>query len=336
MKQQQTTLSSAAAQRALRGVHTGVIYGGPSGERAVSMQSGAAIASALEQGGHRVMRLPVANAADAARKLDRAAIDVAFIALHGTFGEDGGIQTLLQERALPYTGCGVSASRLCMDKAETKRTLASLGLPTPPWAVVTSIHTQDHVHDEAERLGYPVVVKPNRSGSSLGVSIVTAPARLTAALAKAFRHDTTALIEAAVTGSELTVGILDGNPLPVVQIVSDRSFFDYDAKYRDQHTRYLCPAPLDRATREAARGIAEMIFQLLQCRDLARIDMLLPAGSRLPQVIDVNTIPGFTDHSLFPKAAQAAGIGFTDLCRRIAAAALARAECPWDSLRKAG
>ncbi len=328
---------AAAAGWLLEGKRIGVVYGGPSSEREVSLDSGDAVASALEDSGLRVLRLVVEDEQDAARQLDREALDVAFIALHGRFGEDGGIQRLLDVRGIPYTGSGPLSSRVCIDKAATKRLVQTFGLPTPRYELLVKDEwLRGHAEALGERVGYPLVVKPNRAGSSLGVTIVRDPAQLSAALDSAFAHDASALLEAFVEGRELTVGILDGEALPVVEVTAEREFYDYQAKYQDDATRYTCPAELDPISAQAARTVAELAFELLHCRDLARVDLILPHERQMPRLIEVNTIPGFTGHSLLPKAARARGIDFADLCRRIAAMALHRAQRAAQPLRQAG
>jgi D-alanine-D-alanine ligase len=303
----------------------GVIYGGPSVERPVSLESGEAVAAGLETlGGYDVVRLNVADAEDTAAQLDRQALDAAFIALHGEFGEDGGVQTLLEERAIPYTGSEADSSHLCIDKSRTKRVAHAAGLPTPDWIDAGREDPRQQTRQDAEAIGYPLVVKPNKAGSSLGISIVNEPAQLDAALDLAFALDESVLMEAFIEGSELTVSILGGRALPVIQVSSRRAFYDYKAKYLDSTTRYQCPAPLAPHVYRSVGCIAELAFQRLHCRDLARIDFMLPHGGQLPYLIEANTIPGFTSHSLLPKAAWAAGKNFPELCGWVADQALAR------------
>lgn len=333
-------IAAQAARRLLEGRRIVVLCGGPSAERAVSLKSGAAVAGALERAGQSVERVVIGDAEDTCRRLDQLAacadgIDVAFIALHGEFGEDGQLQQVLEARGVPYVGAGPLSSRMCMDKSETKRALCVVGISTPAFAVIARRHKAARARSEAARVGFPLVVKPNRAGSSLGVSIVRDAGRLMDAVNAAFQLDALVLLETFTAGRELTVGVLDGEALPVIEVGAPRELFDYQAKYADGGTTYTCPADLDPVAYESARSVAEYAFEQLHCRDLARVDMILSAGEILPQVIEVNTIPGLTDHSLFPMAARARGIDMSELCLRLAAAAYARARSAPSLLRKA-
>ncbi|MBS3761986.1 MAG: D-alanine--D-alanine ligase [Planctomycetes bacterium] len=297
-----------------------VLMGGVSNERAVSFKSGRAIAKALEQRGHQVIPFDVRD-----RKLNglqNINPDLAFIALHGKFGEDGGIQTLLEERGIPYTGSASEASRIGMDKLASKRAFVRNAVPTPDYTVLQPPVDQDEAEKLAANIGYPLVCKPTTGGSSIGVSIVRSEEDLAEAIAasrEASDHDPAGpiLLEQHIHGRELTVGILDGEPLPAIEIRSDRSFFDYDAKYKDENTHYILPVALLESIYRKTLDIAKRSWDALGCRHFARTDIIYGYDARL-YVLEVNTIPGFTERSLLPMAASHAGYEFNDLCERIA------------------
>ena len=298
--------------------------GGVSNEREVSFKSGAAVAAALTEAGHQVV--PVDITARSLRQLDGLPCDLAFVALHGEFGEDGQIQTLLEQRGIPYTGSGPEASRMGMDKVASKRAFIRHAVPTADYVVLDGWSGPSGAAALASQLGYPLVCKPACGGSSIGVGIVRAEGQLAAVVELAARSepasaDRRVILERYVFGREFTVGILDGRPLPVVEIYSRRGFFDYEAKYNDQKTEYTIPVSLQetlyRNTREAAVGA----YRALGCRHLARVDMIYGFDGRL-NVLEVNTIPGFTPRSLLPMAARYAGIEFRELCERIVGMAM--------------
>lgn len=286
-----------------------VLCGGKSAEREVSLRTGAAVAAALQNRGYEVTTVDAMS--DLAGQLLRLKPEVAFIALHGRWGEDGTVQGLLELLGIPYTGSGVLASALAMDKALTKVVLRAAGIPTPDFQRLDPTVTNCTVELEP-----PLVIKPNREGSTVGVTIVRRPEQLAAALAEAFTHGPDALAEAFVAGREVTVGILDGEPLPVVEIVPDGGFYDYTAKYTPGRTRYLCPAPLDPEQTARVTRTAVAANRAVGCSGASRVDLIVdPAGT--PWVLEINTIPGMTPTSLLPKAAAAAGIGFDELVERI-------------------
>jgi len=286
-----------------------VLCGGKSAEREVSLRTGAAVAAAL---GHRGYEVTTVDAmSDLAGQLLRLKPEVAFIALHGRWGEDGTVQGLLELLGIPYTGSGVLASALAMDKTLTKVVLRAAGIPTPDFQRLDPTVTNCTVELEP-----PLVIKPNREGSTVGVTIVRRPEQLAAALAEVFTHGPDALAEAFVAGREVTVGILDGEPLPVVEIVPDGGFYDYTAKYTPGRTRYLCPAPLDTEQTARVTRAAVAANRAVGCSGASRVDLIVdPAGT--PWVLEINTIPGMTPTSLLPKAAAAAGISFDELVERI-------------------
>ena len=291
-----------------------VLYGGPSEERAISLNSGEAVAAALERRGHPVARIDAGR--DLPERLREAGAERAWVALHGPFGEDGVVQGCLETLAIPYTGSGVLGSALAMDKLRSKQVWQAAAIPTPPM-VDLGVEPVDTV---AARLGWPVMVKPAASGSSLGMSRVDDAAGLEPARREAVALDDSVLAEAWVDGAEVTVGILAGEPLPVLRLKTARGFYDYTAKYdKGAGTEYLHPTGLGAEVEAHCQRLAVAAFEALACRGWGRVDLMV--GESGVQVIEVNTIPGMTEHSLVPKAAAHAGIGFDDLVERILATA---------------
>lgn len=297
-----------------------VLMGGPGSEREVSLMSGRAVAEALRRCGHQVTCADIRP--DDTAALAREGIEMVFIALHGQFGESGQVQQLCQDRNLPYVGSDPIASALAMDKDTSKRLLRQAGLATPDWLVV----------DGSRRRGVellaavppPCVLKPVDGGSSVDITIARDEPTRDAALEAMLAGYGRAMIEAFIPGREMTVGILDDKPLPVVEIRPAREFYDYVAKYEDDATEYLVDPELTPAVREQLQAAGLLAHNALGCRDFSRVDFIL-TGAGVAQVLEVNTIPGFTSHSLLPKAAEAAGISFEQLCDRIVQLALARA-----------
>jgi len=296
-----------------------VLMGGPSGEHEVSLKSGHGVVEALTRRRWPVQPviIPKACAVDEACETARCALlasgaDVAFLALHGPFGEDGTIQSLCEALHLAYTGSTARASRLGIDKAASRKRFAAAGLAVPRWELLDGSAQPVRV----TRCAYPLVVKPVSQGSSLGVSIVREEAQLPAAFAEAGRYGPRILIEEFVAGREVTVGVLGDEPLPVVEIRPTHPFFDYTAKYTPGATDYLVPAPLppDLAASVQAAGLAA--HRALGCRHLSRTDLILrPDG--VPVVLEVNTIPGLTPTSLLPKAAACVHLGYDELCEQL-------------------
>jgi D-alanine-D-alanine ligase len=288
-----------------------VLKGGPSAEREVSLKSGAAVAAALRSLGHSVVEIDLRESRIPDWRPLLAA-DAVFIALHGTFGEDGTLQRMLEARRICFTGSRAEASALAMDKAAAKRRFLSLGLPTPDFGVVEAgDRSVAYAALTARVLGYPVVVKPNDQGSSVGVSIHQDGSTLAAGVRAALRFGSRVMLERFVAGREITVGILGGRALPAIELRPAREFFDYDAKYRDDRTQYA----VDR-NQEQACAIALRAHRGLGCTGISRVDLIVPAEGP-PQLLEVNTIPGLTERSLVPKAARAAGIEFADLCAKL-------------------
>jgi len=289
----------------------GVLMGGRSAEREVSLRTGAAVRGALRRLGERAVAIDAC--AELPRALARRGVDVAFIALHGRGGEDGTVQGLLECLGIPYTGAGVLASALAMDKKQSKLLFGALGIPTPDFEVFTR---EERSRARLARLAPPVVVKPTNEGSSVGMTVVRSRAGLARALARAFRHDPEAIAERYLPGREFTVGVLDDEALPAVEVRPRSGLYDYRSKYTAGRTEYLAPAPI--GARQAARlgALAVAAHRALGCRGASRVDFRLDGRGRA-SVLEVNTIPGMTETSLLPKAAAAAGIGFDELVARI-------------------
>jgi D-alanine-D-alanine ligase len=293
-----------------------VLMGGSSAEREVSLRSGTAVANALAAGGAKVMPIDVKDSSFTMP----TNVDVAFLALHGTFGEDGTLQRMLENRGVTYTGSGPDASARAFDKIAAKKAFLVAGIPTPKYEVFDREHTD---LARLAQLGFPLVVKPSRQGSSVGISIVQAEGDLEEACRIAWHYDNHLLVEQFIAGRELTVGILDGRALPVIEIRPKHDFFTYEAKYTKGQTDYLVPAPLDKSLESQVKALALRAHDCLGCRDFSRVDFML-AEDGGPLVLEVNTVPGFTETSLVPKAAHAAGIEFPDLCARLVHLAMAR------------
>lgn len=299
----------------------GVLMGGLSAERAISLKTGQAIFQSLKRQRFNVVAI------DAGRRLPQQlrqhAIDLAYIALHGPGGEDGAVQGLLEWMKIPYTGSGVLASALAMDKIASKRLFDAAHLTTAPWAALSSDdRTEALAH--AQKIGFPVVVKPACQGSAFGVSIVKSPAQFQAALRAAFRYGPNILVEKMLQGPEITVGVLGDQPLPIIEIIPARSrtFYDFHAKYAPGGSRHLLPARLTRRHADRARVLALSACRVLGTRAVARVDFIVDAR-RGPALLEVNTIPGMTETSLLPEAARAAGFDFDALVLKIAEASFA-------------
>ncbi|MCB1864565.1 MAG: D-alanine--D-alanine ligase [Chromatiales bacterium] len=289
-----------------------VLAGGDSSERAISLISGAAVHAALQRRGVDARLVDPADGGWA--PISRATFERVFIVLHGRGGEDGSAQGYLERVGLPYTGSGVLGSALGMDKTRTKWVWNALGLPTPAFR---HYHAGSAEHPD---LPLPVVVKPAREGSSLGVTIVREAGELRAALAAAVALDDEVLVERYIQGAEYTVAILDGEALPAIGLRTSHTFYDYDAKYRANDTQYLCPCGLSAADEAAIQKLALSAFTAVDCRGWGRVDLMYDGDG--PWLLEVNTVPGMTDHSLVPMAARAAGIDFDSLVWRILAQTL--------------
>lgn len=295
-------------------LHLTVMLGGPSAEREVSLRSGAAVARALRSLGHEVATLdPVASG----WKLPPGT-DVVVLMLHGTYGEDGTIQRELEALGVPYTGCDAEASRVAFDKVLTKHRCLAAGVPTPRFAVLREASAP-----LPAGWAPPLVLKPVRQGSSVGLEWVDRAADFAPALARALEHDSEVLLEERIRGVETTVAVLDGEALPVVEVCPRSGGYDYTNKYTAGNTEYFCPARLDADTTRRVQAAALAACRAVGVRDYARVDVMVDAA-RQPFVLEVNTLPGMTELSLFPKAAAAAGLGFPALCQRLVDLALRR------------
>lgn len=291
-----------------------LLCGGISAEREVSLKSGMGVAAALLRRGHQVFTADISPTNLAA--LDHKPCDLVFPVLHGEFGEDGGLQEILEQRKIPFVGSGSAASRLAMDKQAVKALLHKVGIPTPAWQVVTSADFRAGWNPSATL--FPCVVKPASEGSSVACRICQSAAEADEHLRQTLEHYSAMLVEKYIQGPELTIGILDGKPLPIIEIRPKTAFYDYEAKYLRNDTDYnfkinLPADTLDRATRAAVDT-----YWRVGARHLSRVDVMVDGATGRPYVLEINTLPGFTDHSLLPKAAAEAGINFDTLCHRLA------------------
>ncbi|MDJ0748555.1 MAG: D-alanine--D-alanine ligase [Woeseiaceae bacterium] len=297
-----------------------VFLGGLSSERAVSLDTGAAVLEALQDRGVDAhgwdpAEQPVADFA-------RAGFDRVWIALHGPGGEDGALQGLLQWLDVPYTGSGVMASAIAMDKVRSKHLFRAAGIPTPDYAV---IHSREDAPAAAENLGFPLIVKPSGQGSSVGMSKVFERGELNGAVDMALRYGDTALLETCIAGDEFSVSVLQGEALPSIRIVTPRVFYDYRAKYESDRTEYICPGTAT-AEQESMYGeLAIAAFRELGCTGWGRVDFMTGEDGQ-PLVLEVNTVPGMTSHSLVPMAARQVGVDFEELCWRILETSFASVE----------
>lgn len=297
-----------------------VLLGGDSAERAISLKSGTAVLEALRSLG--VDAEAVDPAEEGIVRLAAGRFDSAFIVLHGRGGEDGTIQGALQTLGLPYTGSGVLGSALAMDKLRTKRLWRGEGLPTPPFALARD---ETALAKAAEEVGFPMIVKPSREGSSIGMSRVENHEELRTAWREAANLDEQVLLERWVDGPEYTAAILDRRVLPMIRLETPNVFYDYAAKYESNTTQYHCPAGLGEAEEERLAELCLRAFDAVGASGWGRVDFMLD-GEGEPWLLEVNTIPGMTDHSLVPMAAEAVGLGFEDLVARILVSALETAD----------
>jgi len=291
-----------------------VMLGGPSAEREVSLRSGAAVAKALRSLGHEVFEVDPKDG----KFILPPETGVVFLALHGTYGEDGTVQKRLDELGVIYTGCDAESSRIAFDKVLTKRLCVEAGVPTAKFLVVESEKAA-----LPKDLQLPLVVKPVRQGSSVGLQFVEHAADWQSALAEALKFDSEVLVEEKIVGRETTVGILDDKVLPVVEVRPKAGAYDYRNKYTAGCTEYFCPADFDAVTTKKIQSAALGAFHAIGGRDYARVDVMVGADG-LPVVLEANTLPGMTETSLLPKAAAAAGLIYADLCQRMVDLALKR------------
>lgn len=290
-----------------------LLLGGDSDEAVISQRSGLAVQAALASLGHTV--IPIDPAVIDLQGVDWSHFDAVFNALHGRFGEDGQVQEILDRVGIPYTGSDAATSRLTFSKSAAKERLLQFGVPTPEYVLIHACDPFDRLRQTVNSMGYPVVIKPDTQGSSLGISIVHQPAQLDGALQRCFEYDSFGIVERYIQGTEWTVGLLDDLVLPPICIRTTRTFFDYQAKYEDDNTEYLFDTDWSQQEIAHLQEIAVAASRALGIRGMARVDLRADA-QRAPWVLEINTIPGMTDHSLVPKAAAHAGIDFADLCDR--------------------
>ncbi|MHB0766790.1 D-alanine--D-alanine ligase [Stutzerimonas sp. NM35] len=294
-----------------------VLYGGKSAEREVSLKSGAAVLSALQAAGVDAFGIDVGD--DLLQQLGRERIDRAFIVLHGRGGEDGSMQGLLECAGIPYTGSGILASALAMDKLRTKQVWQSLGLPTPRHAVLAS---EADCRAAADSLGFPLIVKPAHEGSSIGMAKVAGLAELIEAWQAASVYDAQVLVEQWIQGPEFTIATLRGEVLPPIGLGTPHAFYDYDAKYLASDTQYRIPCGLEADKEQELRALTARACEAVGIRGWARVDVMQDAAGAF-WLLEVNTVPGMTDHSLVPMAARAAGLDFQQLVLAILDASMA-------------
>ncbi|QJD99220.1 D-alanine--D-alanine ligase [Massilia forsythiae] len=297
----------------------GVLFGGRSAEREISILSGSGVLQALKSKG--IDAHPFDPAERSLAELEAQRFDRVFIALHGRFGEDGSLQGALELLGIPYTGSGVMASSVGMDKITTKIVWLAHGVPTPKYAVIDDNSDLAHLDRIVAELGLPLIVKPPLEGSTIGITKVTRKEDFQAAVDLAHKYDKVVLAEQFIEGREFSVPLLGSGPearaLPIVEIVAPQGNYDYQNKYFTDDTQYHCPAPLDAATTGAIQRHVENAYRALGCEGWSRIDVLLRASDNAPFLLEVNTSPGMTTHSLVPMAARAEGTSYEDLCVQI-------------------
>ncbi len=293
----------------------GVLMGGMSSERKISLRTGEAVINALHERGYSAV--PVDVNSNTAGSLQKNNIDVAFIALHGTLGEDGTIQGLLEISGIPYTGSSVLASALAMNKAASKKIFSYHGLPTPAFQ---SFHVnEDEVSQLQNQITIPLpfIIKPSEEGSTIGISIIEKQEHVTEGIKKALQNNGEIIIEEFIHGRELTVGILNGQPLPLIEIRPKSGFYDYRSKYMSGETEYIISPDVDRKKTDSIQNLAVQAFNALGCSGVARVDFILSSRGVNPYILEINTIPGMTETSLLPMAAKRAGIDFNSLVENI-------------------
>jgi len=293
----------------------GLLYGGSSSEREVSLMSGQAIHLALQNLGVDVVAIDAGD--NLVQSLPGYQLDLVFIALHGPGGEDGTLQGALEYLNIPYTGSGVLASALAMDKLRCKQMWQGMGLPTTDFALLKA---DSDWAAELQRLGGQVMVKPAAEGSSIGMSRAATPEQLQTAWADASQYNTAVIAEPLLPGPEYTVAILDGQVLPSIRIESNADFYDYQAKYFSDQTQYLCPSELSASREQELQTLCQQAFDSVGCRGWGRVDVMVDHQGQF-QLLEVNTVPGMTSHSLVPMAAKAAGLDFDQLVEKILAGA---------------
>jgi len=315
----------------------GILSGGPSSEREISIRSGKTVYKALTSLGFNTVNIDIKSAASAKEEILRNDLDIAFIALHGRFGEDGTIQAMLEELDIPYTGSGPNASRLALNKVLSRQIFEKHDIPVPRWLHLKKQSESTGNGDRSlqeflakgtcpracmNRFSPPFVVKPANEGSSIGMTIVENEAGLESAVDTAFSYDDEILIEEYVPGEDITIGILNDKPLPVCHIKTKLDFYNYEAKYTNGMSEYIVPADLEKEITAEAQRLGFLAHKVLGCRSFSRVDMLLDKEKERIVVLEVNSIPGLTSSSLLPKAASAVGIDFSQMCIKMIESAL--------------
>lgn len=296
----------------------GVLYGGVSAERAVSLDSGQAVLAALKTLGANTVAIDLQD--NVVEQITAANIDFAFIALHGGIGEDGRLQSLLEIMGIPYTGSDTQSSSLAMNKMLTKQLWQGIQLPTSPFIVLEN--TTDFTA-AIQYLGGSAMVKPAHEGSSIGMAFAHNATELESAYSEAAKYDAVVIAEKLLTGDEYTIAVLNGVALPVIKLETNNTFYDYQAKYIDNDTKYLCPCGLSDEKEAALKSLALQAFASLQCRDWGRVDVMTDENGDF-QLLEVNTVPGMTSHSLVPMAAKAIGYSFDALVAEVLQSAVLR------------
>jgi D-alanine-D-alanine ligase len=292
-------------KKGLKKKRVAVLFGGRSSEREISLKSGAAVLSSLVKRGYNAFGIDAAEGL--VEKLKKGKVEAAFIALHGRWGEDGTVQGLLEVMGIPYTGSGVLGSSIALDKTIMKYIFASTGIPTPAYVIPASSRTA--------KFPLPFVVKPANEGSTIGISIVKARKEIPQAMKNALKYDRKIVIEEYIKGSEITVGIVNGKPLPVIEVRPTSGFYDFHSKYTKGMTEYIVPAAIKKPVAKRARDIAMKVYEMFDLSGCARIDMIV--HNDIPLVIDINTSPGMTETSLVPKAWAHLGGTFDSLVEEI-------------------
>lgn len=296
----------------------GVLMGGYSSEREISLRSGQAVAEALSQEGHRVKAIDITSddPLKIIQQIQEIHLDIAFIALHGRLGEDGLIQGILEKLEIPYTGSGVSPSQLAFNKILTQKQLHNAGLPVPAHYCITDGRNLDFKTAWGFIKSTPMVVKPACEGSSIGVHIVRHPSEWEPAYKNALSYGPQVIIEEFIKGREFTAGIFDGQALPLVEVIPKTNFFSYSAKYQKGATQYICPAILPENVTRLIKEISVKANGVIGCEGFCRVDVRIDQHQD-PYILEINTIPGFTEFSLFPKAAKEAGYSFVQVCEKL-------------------
>jgi D-alanine-D-alanine ligase len=304
----------------MKSKRVGILMGGSSAEREVSLRSGRTCARALEQAGHEVVRIELGEQGDPLDQLRRAGIDVAFLALHGRFGEDGCIQGLLELLGIPYTGSGVLESALAMDKLKSKELFRLHNVPTPQYYVFSSTTSRSNILETHGSFGFPAIVKPRREGSSIGISCADDEDSLVEAIRSASEHDRDVLVERFIRGKEITVGILNRRVLGALEVAKKGGIYDFSAKHTPDMTEYHVPARLSPALYKNVLLLAERAADAVGVSGAVRVDLIVTENQN-EYVLEVNSLPGMTPASLLAKIAEAAGFGFVELCDAILSSA---------------